>query len=567
MPAVRRKHLALLFFVGILLVGVVFGRQEHRTAQASEHAAPRLGVLVVFDQMRADYLERWRSLFGADGFRRLQEQGAWFRDCNYPYSDTVTGAGHATLATGCSPERHGIIGNVWYDRKARAEVYCAGLDRYAPVPPRKPDRKNPPGAPDHLLAPTLADALKKSTGGRGRVVSLSLKDRAAVLPGGRQPDVCCWFNTKTGLFETSTYYRDALPSWVTAFNQSGAARRSFGTEWTKLRPELDYGENSGPDDVVGEGDGINQGRTFPHPTGCIPLSIASGHDALLNSPFGNDLLLDLACRAIEAEKLGQKDSTDLLCISFSSNDIIGHCWGPDSQEVLDVTLRSDQLMARLLQFLDTKVGKGNYAMVVSADHGVCPLPEVSRRLGRDAGRIPQKLLLSKAEKFLAERFGGGLLDHWIEAVAEQWIYLDHDTIARQGLKQPDVEKALAGWLEEQPGMRAAFTRTQLLASDPADDLTQSVRRSFHPDRSGDVAILQKPYYLITTYPTGTLHGTPYPYDTHVPLLAYGPGVRRGPHDEQITPQAAAAILARLLHIRPPDQAKATTPADLLHGAD
>jgi hypothetical protein len=567
MPATRRKHLALLFFLGVLLAGVACLRVERAPAQPPEHSgAPRLGVLVVFDQMRADYLERWRSLFGDDGFRRLQEQGAWFRNCHYPYSDTYTGAGHATLATGCSPDKHGIVGNTWYDRKARAEVYCAGADRYAPVPPRKPDRKNPPGAPDFLLAPTLADTVKKVGGGRGRVVALSLKDRAAVLLGGQRPDACYWFNTRTGLFETSTYYRDGVHPWLATFNQSGAARRWWGVPWTRLRPDLDYEKYSGADDTEGESDGISQGRTFPHPTGGAPLSSTAGYEAVLNSPFGNELLLDLACRAVEAEKLGLRETTDLLCISFSSNDIIGHCWGPDSQEVLDVTLRSDRLMARLLQFLDDSVGKGNYAMVVSADHGVCPLPEESRRLGRDAGRIIPAVLLRKAEKFLAERFGSGPLDTWLEALTEEWIYLDPDTIARHGVKQADVEHALASWLEGQPGIKKAFTRTELLAGEPADDLTRRVRRSFHPQRSGDVLMLQKPNWLITPYLAGTTHGTPYEYDTHVPLLVLGPRIRRGAHDEQTTPLAAAVILAKLLEVRPPEQARAALPDDLL-GAD
>jgi hypothetical protein len=563
MPTALRNHLALLLFVAVLLIGVFSMRQEPRAAQLPPAAgAARLGVLVVFDQMRADYLERWRPLFQADGFRRLQEQGAWFRNCHYPYSDTVTGAGHATLATGCAPDRHGIIGNYWYDRRARAEAYCAGSDRYAPVPPRKADRGGA-GSPDRLLAPTLADAVKKASGGRGRVVSLSLKDRAAVLPGGKRPDACYWFNTKTGLFETSTYYRDALHPWVAAFNHADVPGEWFGVPWTRVRPALNYDAQSGPDDVPGEGDGIGQGRTFPHRTGGIPLSIAASHEALLNSPFGNELLLALAFRAVEAEQLGQRDTTDLLCVSFSCNDIIGHCWGPDSQEVFDVTLCSDALMARLLEFLDRKVGKGNYAMAVSADHGVCPLPEVARHRGLDAGRIPPALLKSKAAKFLAERFGNDPRERWIEAVAEQWIYLDRDTIARHELKQADVEQALAGWLKEQPGIQKAFTRTELLAGEPEDELGRRLRRSFHPDRSGDVAVLQKPYYLVTDVKTGTNHGTPYPYDTHVPLLVYGPGVRRGSRTEPATPLLAAAVLAKLLGIPAPQQARETLPANLL----
>jgi predicted AlkP superfamily pyrophosphatase or phosphodiesterase len=381
-------------------------------AAAEPPAPPRLAVLVYFDQLRGDYLQRWQALFGDDGFRRLARDGAWFSNCHLPYACTVTAAGHASVATGRLPADHGVVGNEWYDRKAGATVSCVAAlvrDRYRLVASAENaavdeiTRQGP--APEQLLTPTVADALKDATKGKGKVVALSLKDRSAILPGGRRADGCYWMNPLSGRFVTSTYYRDRLHDWVDAFNKSNAADRWLGKTWDRLRPDLDYEKLSGPDDVEGEGKGVFQGRVFPHPLSTGPLRFkAAYYGALVNSPFGNELLLALAEQAIVSERLGQGDVPDLLTLSFSSNDIIGHCWGPDSQEVLDVTLRSDRIMAELLKFLDDKVGKGKYLLVVTADHGVCPLPEVTKKRGKEAERVSPRILSFDADEFLNEKF-------------------------------------------------------------------------------------------------------------------------------------------------------------------
>jgi predicted AlkP superfamily pyrophosphatase or phosphodiesterase len=533
--------------------------------------AVRLAVLVVFDQMRGDYLTRWKDLYAKDGFRRLLDDGAWFQNCHYPYAFTVTGAGHASLATGCSPRTHGIIANNWYDRKEGEVVYCAASSRYKLVPAPAPDpaekkTKRTAGNPDRLLAATLGDTLKTVTKGKGKVVSLSLKDRSAVLPGGRRPDACYWQSSRTGSFVTSTFYRDRLHPWVERFNRQRLVDSWSGKQWQRLRPDLDYGQYSGPDDVAGEGKGFGQGRTFPHPLGSLKKSPKNYYAAVYNSPFGNEVLLGLVKEAIVAEKLGSRDVPDLLCVSFSSNDPIGHCWGPDSQEVLDVTLRSDLIVRDLLAFLDDKVGKGRYVLALSADHGVCPLPEVSVKHGVKARRLSPLTLALRAEMFLGEKFGkpqeskGGC----IESVADDQVYLNRAWLKARGLKSAEVEKALADWLKQQTGIRTAYTRTELLRGVSKDDkIGQAVRRSFHPDRSGDVVPVLEPYYLfLPALSTGTTHGTPHDYDTHVPLLVYGGGVRRGVRKEAVTPQAAVPILAHALGIRPPATCEAGLPQGL-----
>jgi predicted AlkP superfamily pyrophosphatase or phosphodiesterase len=542
------------------------------TDSAVPDGKPRLAVLLVFDQMRGDYLTRWEKLYTEKGFRRLMREGAWFDNCHYPYAHTVTGPGHASMLTGCSPEKHGIVGNEWFDRASGKEIGCVASDRYECVPPlaksggKTASSKWLGASPDRLLLPTVGDVLKEKSGSKGRVVSLSFKDRSAILPAGHHPDSCYWLDTVSGTFVTSTYYRDRLEPWVADFNQRKPADKWFDKDWTRLRPDLDYRDYSGPDDVDAEGIGIFQGRAFPHRlTGGVKKVSPLYFQALYNSPFGNELMLDLAKRAIDTLQLGQRDDPDLVCLSFSCNDPIGHCWGPDSQEVLDVTLRSDRIVEELLAYLDAKVGKGQYVIAMSADHGIGPLPEVSRQQGKPAGRISPTVLSRDAEKFLQQSFGklGDEKTHWIEDASYPWIYLNREAIHEHGFEEDEVEQALARWIKEQPGFLTAYGRNQLLRGLPEDDkIGAQVRRSFYADRSGDLEAVVKPYYLCTSRLTGTLHGTPHPYDTHVPLVVYGAGIQPGRHKEKVTPQAVAAILSRALDIPAPEGAEAAVPEGL-----
>ena len=419
------------------------------------------------------------------------------------------------------------------------------------------------GAPVRMLAPTLGDVVKDVTGGKGKVFGLSLKDRSALLPAGKKPDGCYWFDR--GQFVTSTYYGERLHPWVAKFNEEKVADRWFGQSWERLRPDLDYVKYSGPDDVVGEGKGVNQGRVFPHPLGEKKELGSEYYAALANSPFGNQLLLELACRAIADEKLGQRDVPDLLIISFSSNDLIGHTWGPDSQEVLDVTLRSDLIVRDLLSCLDDHVGRGKYALVMTADHGVCPLPEVAQQGGHPAGRLAPLGLFGAADRHLLEKFGANADEksRWIEAVTEGGIYLNDRVCTARGISPNAVAKELADWLATQPGILVGYTRTQLLGPIPeSDSIGRRVQKSFHPERSGDVLFVPKPYYFISGPKTGTTHGTPHQYDTHVPLVAFGPGIGGGQRDSAVTPQAAAAILAHALGVPAPAKAEAPLPEGL-----
>ena len=562
----------MLQFRCSLTVLVVLGLFSSAQAETPKPAV-RLAVLVVFDQLRGDYLQRWDDLYVADGFHRLERGGVWFQNCHYPYAGTETGPGHASLATGTSGDRHGIIYNEWYDRNERDLVYCAGDLRYQRVPaaPKQEPANDPAaketkvekpksgGTPTRLLAPTLADALKSATGGKAKVVSLSMKDRSAALPGGQRPDACYWFDTTDGRFVTSTYYRDSVHSWVAEYNATKPADAWFGKEWTRLRTDLDYEKYSGPDDVVGEDVGYGEGRTFPHPLdGGLKKPGKKFYDALYTSPHGNEVLLALVKRAIDAEKLGTHDVPDLL--SFSCNDPIGHNWGPDSQEVLDVTLRSDLIVKELLDHLDARVGKDKYILALSADHGVSPLPEVAARQGKDAKRVIAADQYQEINDFLKMTFPVKTDLKPVKKLMNESVYLNSEWVKVTGAEQSKIEEALARWLKTRPVYQTAYTRSQLLQGIAEDDaLGQMVRRSFHPDRSGDVMMVLKPYHIIWSRLKGTGHGTPHPYDTHVPLVVFGPGLVTGTRKDRVTPQANVAILAHALGIQPPATADAPLP--------
>lgn len=542
---------------------------------------PRLVILIVFDQMRGDYIQKWQPFFGKEGFARLQKEGAWFVNCHYPYAVTTTGAGHTSMSSGTCPDVHGIINNTWYDAKRGAVVNCSEDVRWTRIPPlpkkeveKKADTaaEEPKayGTPERALAPTFGDALKIATDGKAKVLGLSFKDRSAVLPTGTKADAAYWLDNEDGMFVTSSFFRDAVHPWVSEFNKARGAERWFNKPWTQFLPDFDYAKLLGPDDAPGEGKGSKQGTTFPHAMDGGDKKISKAYyEAVYNSPFGNDLLLEFVKTAIVSEQLGQRAVPDFLSVSFSSNDAVGHVWGPDSHEVFDTTLRSDAMLADFLKFLDEKVGKGKYLLCLCADHGICPIPEVSAAKGMDAHRFHTKRMMAEAELHLRKKFAPTedifAKTRWIENTTVPWVYLNHKLIESKKLDVEKVANELADFLNLQPGMMRTFTRNQL-ASEPDryDNYGKMMKRSYHPERCGDVGMLLRPYWLFgdEKYPTGTTHGTPYPYDTHVPLLVYGPNVKAGIREERVTPQTIASILATALGINPPAKAEFPTPEGL-----
>jgi hypothetical protein len=578
-----------LVVVAGLAVGGYFAYQHFQPKTVSDHPGeqkldPRTGrlvVLVVFDQMRGDYLAKWAEHFCPDGFERAKKDGVWYSTVEIPYACTSTGPGHASLVTGAPPAVTGIIENEWWDRKAAARMYCCQPTRPFELVPPPPAEAGKAGrgsdlgfSPERLLAETVGDKLKAVTGEKSRVFSLSIKDRTAVLMGGKHPDGAYCFDTRDGFFHTGAYYREQLHPWVSDFNSTRPADKWFSESWDRFRPGLDYKTAVGqPDDAAGEGYGFNgQGRTFPHKfSGKLPAPAKSYYDAVECSNAGNELLFHLATRAIAAEKLGQGETVDLLCLSFSSNDLIGHIWGPDSWEVFDITLRSDKLIADLLAFLDKTLGKDRYTLVISADHGVCPIPEMEKNpYTATARRLPVADVYGELTKALNTTFGTvpGKPTAWFDVGESKdqdrvwpWIYLNHTAIAARGQKLEQVADYIREWLAGRDYIETAFTRKQIESETFAPwSFGSKVKLAYHPDRCGDVIAIPKLGVLVTNYPTGTNHGSPQPYDSHVPVLAVGAGVPAlGKKEQKVSSLIVAPILAKALGIDPPKDALEKSP--------
>ena len=469
-------------------------------------SSPGLVVVVVFEQFRYDYITRFYPFFGRGGFKRLIQGGTSFTNCHHTHVPTFTAPGHATISTGTTPRHHGIVANLWYDPKTLKRVYAVSDPSVKAVGGKYRYGESP----RNLLTNTVGDELRMRTGFKGKVISLSLKDRAAILMGGHLANLALWFSDEDGNFVTSTYYTKEVPPWLKEFNSKRFADKYFHRKWEKIGPKAAYSTS-----LKG---------SFPHVIGeKSEKPDRKYYRDLKASPFGNDLLLRLAKAAIRGEGLGKDTVPDILFVSFSSNDYVGHIYGPYSEEVADITLRSDRIVANLLKFLDKEVGKGNYVLVLTSDHGVAPVP--GRIEGLPSERVSTDTLRRIIKGVLTRRYGKG---DWVLHVSFPWIYLNDTLLARKG-NPAEARRIVKDALLKVKGIMRVFTREELERGGFPDwDRTAIlVYNGFNPQRSGDLAVIPRAFYLIGSYYTGTNHGTPYTYDTHVPLVFYGAGIPRG----------------------------------------
>jgi hypothetical protein len=543
----------------IVLAALSLGRGG-QAADAS--VPPSLVVVLTIDQFRADYLQRFREFFVPGGFRLLLEQGATFADCRYRHAVTKTAAGHAVVLTGVHADVHGIINNAWVDRTTLKRVNCVEDDSVQ-ILGRADDRSGgrlpagvlPMGAsPRRLLATTVGDELKLATGGRAKVIGISSKDRSAILLAGKLADAAYWMDK--GRIVSSTHYMKELPAWVRAFNDAGRVDSYFGRTWDRLLPADVYDRVQGPDEAPGEAADFGMGITFPRRVdgGAAKLSPAY-YEAFENSPFKNEVLLDFARTAIEQEKLGQRSVTDVLCLSFSTNDTVGHNYGPDSHEVMDITLRTDRMLAELFKLLDARVGLQRCTIVFTADHGIAPLPERVKALGTgvSAGRVDNALLLKSCEAAL-DRAYGPLADgkRWLVVDESSLLFL-RGVLEEKRVNRAEAEKVVRDALLTVEFVAAAYTRTEMLAGQVTGEYAAATLLSFNRERSGDLYYQMKPFWVDRK--TGTNHGTPYNYDVHVPLLWFGAGVQPGVRLERVGVDDIAPTLCHLLGIPLPARAQ------------
>jgi predicted AlkP superfamily pyrophosphatase or phosphodiesterase len=495
----------------------------------------RLVVGIVIDQFRYDYLTRFERQFGEGGFRRLLNAGAVFSNANYIHTPTYTACGHATFMTGATPAMNGIVGNDWYDRETGKAVTSVSDSETKLL-------NGTVGAegmsPRRLVGSTLGDEMKLATNGRAKVIGMSYKDRSAILSAGKHPNGAFWFDSATGGFVSSTYYFNDLPVWVKTFNHDQSPDKYFGRKWEPLLLEV-----------------VDQQSFQEVPAKGFPYILNGGeqkpglkfYDQFQASPFANDHLAAFARAAIEIESLGADDIPDLLTISFSANDLVGHAFGPYSQEVQDMTLRLDRTLADFFTYLDRKIGLNSVMIVLTADHGVGPVPEQVKAMGF-GGRIDPASITNAVTATLNKRFGD---EKWVVSFVNRNIYLDEGAVARRKLDLAEVETAASHAALMVPGIAAAITASQITSGHvPNGPVAVSVANGFFQGRSGNVIIVPRPFFIFGASPAAN-HGTPYSYDTHVPVIFYGPGIAAGSYRSSSSPADIAPTLSSLLAVERP----------------
>jgi len=543
--------------LSLVLVSGVAGAAP--SASTDTRSEVRLVLQITVDGLRGDLLNRYGNRFGEGGFRRLLEEGTVFTNAHHEHANTETIVGHTTLATGAHPSEHGMIGNVWYDREA-AELAYNIEDPESPLVPTRPgaaagEQVDPAQklsrtqgrSPRAILAATLGDTLAAFTAGRARVFGVGGKDRSAVSMAGHVGKAF-WFSTDTGDFVTSRYYYDAYPGWVAEWNGRRQAASHAGRTWSLLNDQATYLLGA-QDDRPYEVDLRGYGRTFPHPFGKEDDGLFNTR--LLVSPVGDRLTADLAKELIRAEQLGQDEVPDYLSISFSGVDAVNHFFGPSSLENEDMVLQLDRTLADLLSFIDETVGLDHTLVVLSADHGMAEMPEYMTELGLAAGRLSPDDIVEAANATARERFG---IDGVVRFFFRPYLYLDDAKITATGRDRIEVEQGVARALAEIPGVALAVPRSGL---SPLEDTSalERVRRNFHPTRSGDIYVAQKPYwFLFDKGPVAAMHGSPWRYDTHVPVVFAGPGIPVGLVSRHVSTVDVAPTLAALLGMSPPSSA-------------
>ena len=500
---------------------------------------PKLVLMLSIDQMRIDYLSRFAPLYRG-GLKRLIERGAVFDNAYYRHASTETGPGHSVLLSGRHPSHSGIVANEWWDPYLKKPINVVDDPFHLPV-----GGEGRSASPVNALSFTVGDVLKLGNG-NSRVVGVSLKDRSAILMGGRRADAAYWYETAGGNFITSTYYTKEAPQWLTRWNRLRLPDTYAGKKWTRLLDdEHVYEKYAGPDAIEGEWDGKD--TVFPHAIRGNPPEVLY-YDDFRRTPFADEVTLSAALEAMKAHQLGQDEDTDILAVGFSATDVIGHTYGPESQEVMDQLLRLDSVLAKLFQGIDESVGLANTLVVLSADHGSLPLVENLRRQGIDARRASPDILKNAVQQALDRRFPGvqGLIAYFATD-----IYFDEDVIRRNRLDRGTVERTAIDALMSTGLVEKVYTHADLMATDSADPQLRLFQNAFFQPRSPHLTVLVKKYVYLNAQVGGTGHGTVYDYDRHIPIIFMGETIKSGTYQAECGPEDIAPTLAHLLGLTYP----------------
>lgn len=537
------------FFFLFILVATsplyLVSQKKSKNVDATQlKTSPKLVVGIVVDQMRYDYLTRFWGQYDEGGFKRLINEGFNCKNNHFNYAPTSTGPGHTSVYTGTTPSRHGIIGNNWYDKVNEVEVYCASDSTYASVGTSSDAGQM---SPHRMNVTTITDQLRLHTQKRGKTIAIALKDRGAVLPGGHTANAAYWFHgADEGLWITSSYYMDQLPKWVKDYNESGKVK-DYKKAWTTMKDVSTYVE-SGLDKNRYEGlFETETTATFPHDTPNM-LNKNADFEILKYTPYGNSITADFAIEALEKEGLGSDTITDFLAISFSSTDYVGHKYGVNSKEVEDTYIRLDKDLERLFKALDKKVGNGEYTVFLTADHGAVDVPSYLKDMKIPAGYFDSDAMKERFSEFLKYTFGTTDI---IKNYSNYQFFLDHKIIKNLDMDLAKAEELIAKELLGYEGVDQVFTGHQMWNNHYTSGIPYILQQGYHQKRSGDILMVLEPG-VVTYHETGSTHGSPQIYDTHVPLLFFGKGVKKGSTVARTEIPDIAPTIAALLGIAFPN---------------
>ena len=501
---------------------------------------PKLIVGIVVDQMRWDYLYRYYDRYEANGgFKRMLNQGYTCENTMIPYTPTVTACGHSTIYSGAVPAISGITGNFWWDREQMRSVYCTEDKSVNTVGSNNALGKM---SPKNLLVTTICDELRLATNFKSKVIGVAIKDRGGILTAGHSANAAYWYDNTAGSWITSSYYMNELPKWANDFNNQKLVDKYYQDGWNLLYPAASYTQSTADEKVY---EGKPFGAKFPY-----DLKAFTGKDygKIATTPMGNTLTTEFSKASIAGEQLGADNITDFLAISYSSPDYIGHTFGPNSIEAEDGLLRLDKEIGNLLDYLDSKVGKGQYTVFLSADHGVAQIPEFMQENKLPGGRIYLNTITSSINKTLAEKYKINTL---VVSNDNYQLHLNHTALDSAGIKERIIIDWLVKRLSTEPGIERVFALEDLNKIPLSATIRKMLNNGYYPPRNGEVQLILKPGYIDAFSPTGTTHGLWNPYDAHIPLLWYGWGVKQGKTNRETYMTDIAPTIAAMLRIQMP----------------
>ena len=524
------------------------------TVDGQQAPAPKLVLVLAIDQMRLDYLTRFAPLY-TGGLKRLNDRGAVFSNARYRHAATETGPGHAVLLSGRHPSHSGIVANEWWDPFLKKAINVVDDPLHPPV-----GGVGRSASPANALGFTVGDVLKLRNA-NSRVVGVSLKDRSAILMAGRRGDAAYWYETAGGNFVTTTYYAKAAPPWLTQWNRLRLPDQYAGKKWHRLfDDEEKYKKYAGPDAIDGEWD--RKDTVFPHAIrGKPPENLY--YDDFRRTPFADEVTLAFALEAMKQHQLGQDEQTDVFAVGFSATDVIGHTYGPESQEVMDQLLRLDSVLEKLFQVIDETVGLANTVVVLSADHGAQPLVENLRLQGIEARRASPAILRDAVQDAFNRRFPGvkGLIAYFATD-----IYLDEEVIQLNGLDRATVERTAIDALMSTGLVEKVYTHADLMTTTSADPQLRLFQNGFYQPRSPHLNVLVKKYVYLSSAVGGTGHGTAHDYDRHIPIVFMGQNIRPGTYEQDCGPEDIAPTLAHLLGLTYPRESDSRLLLEMLASA-